>query len=281
MDIWRTNVGNKLHQDIAKLMSSDSHELSKLGNNAEGNNRLTRFKMPSLTFRAFRLALLSSESRVRLEDDIPEQRPIIKNIKILGGLLDGTNIELSPNLTCIIGSRGAGKSTLLESIREGTGNNGGSSILNSEVWPQTIQLEYVDEVGQVLSFLKEKNSATENRTDPINGITTIPIESYGQGVTASTLQHSEDNPQVIINFLDSFLSLNTLVQQDKEYVDAIRKNQSELKNLRLNLIALPGTRKALENERKKLKILEQSKASEIVKYHNALIRDCREMLKPS
>ena len=273
LDIWRTNVGNKLHQDIAKLMSSDSHELSKLGNNAEGNNRLTRFKMPSLTFRAFRLALLSSESRVRLEDDIPEQRPIIKNIKILGGLLDGTNIELSPNLTCIIGSRGAGKSTLLESIREGTGNNGGSSILNSEVWPQTIQLEYVDEVGQVLSFLKEKNSATENRTDPINGITTIPIESYGQGVTASTLQHSEDNPQVIINFLDSFLSLNTLVQQDKEYVDAIRKNQSELKNLRLNLIALPGTRKALENERKKLKILEQSKASEIVKYHNALIKE--------
>ena len=273
LDIWRTNVGNKLHQDIAKLMSSDSHELSKLGNNAEENNRLTRFKMPSLTFRAFRLALLSSESRVRLEDDIPEQRPIIKNIKILGGLLDGTNIELSPNLTCIIGSRGAGKSTLLESIREGTGNNGGSSILNSEVWPQTIQLEYVDEVGQVLSFLKEKNSATENRTDPINGITTIPIESYGQGVTASTLQHSEDNPQVIINFLDSFLSLNTLVQQDKEYVDAIRKNQSELKNLRLNLIALPGTRKALENERKKLKILEQSKASEIVKYHNALIKE--------
>ena len=273
LDIWRTNVGNKLHQDIAKLMSSDSHELSKLGNNAEGNNRLTRFKMPSLTFRAFRLALLSSESRVRLEDDIPEQRPIIKNIKILGGLLDGTNIELSPNLTCIIGSRGAGKSTLLESIREGTGNNGGSSILNSEVWPQTIQLEYVDEVGQVLSFLKEKNSATENRTDPINGITTIPIESYGQGVTASTLQHSEDNPQVIINFLDSFLSLNTLVQQDKEYVDAIRKNQSELKNLRLDLIALPGTRKALENERKKLKILEQSKASEIVKYHNALIKE--------
>ena len=89
-------------------------------------------------------------------------------------------------------------------------------------------------------------------------------------MTASTLQHSEDNPQVIINFLDSFLSLNTLVQQDKEYVDAIRKNQSELKSLRLNLIALPGTRKALENERKKLKILEQSKASEIVKYHNAL-----------
>ena len=85
----------------------------------------------------------------------------------MGGLLDGTNIELSPNLTCIIGSRGAGKSTLLESIREGTGNNGGSSILNSEVWPQTIQLEYVDEVGQVLSFLKEKNSATENRTDPM------------------------------------------------------------------------------------------------------------------
>lgn len=273
LGIWRQCVGNKLHRDFAKLMSSDSHELIRLGNNADGNNRLTRLKMPSLSFRAFKNALFSSESRVRLEDEIPEQRPIIKSIKLEGGLLDGCDIELSPNLTCIIGSRGAGKSTLLESIREGTGNKGNGGLSNSEVWPQVITIDYVDEVGRMMTLRREKNASVVNLTDSDNGITSIPIESYGQGVTASTLQHSEDNPKVLIDFLDAFLPLHELCQQDKEYLSAIRENQSELKKLRLNIIALPETEKALENERKKLKVLEQSKASEIVKYHNALIKE--------
>lgn len=273
LEIWRQHSGNKLHRDFAKLMSSDSHELAGLGCNVDGNNRLTRIKMPVLSFRAFRNALLSSESRVRLEDEIPELRPIIKRIRIDGGLLDGVDLELSPNLTCIIGSRGAGKSTLLESIREGTGNRGIAGIIDTDVWPQTISLEYDDEVGQTITMQREKNSATENRTDPVYGITTIPIESYGQGATASTLQHSDENPQVIIDFLDSFLPLDSFIQKDKELIELIRENQSEARKLRLSLIALPEIKKALENEKNKLKILEASQASEIVKYHNALIKE--------
>ena len=271
--IWREINNNKLHWDFAKLISSDSHELAKLGSNADGNNRLTRFKMSELSFRSFRNALLSSESRVRLEDEIPEQRPVIKHVKIDGELLDGVDIELSPNLTCIIGSRGTGKSTLLESIRETTGNHTTSRIRDSEVWPQVITLEYLDEVGQQLTLQREKNGNVENRLDPINGITQIPIESYGQGDTANTIQHSEDNPQVIADFLDGFLSLGVLKQQDETFRNQLRENQSEMRKLRINLEALPEAQKALENERKKMKIQEDSKASYIVKYHNALLKE--------
>ncbi len=273
LSVWREANKNKLNKDFAKLMSSDSHELARLGSNAEGKNRLTRLKMPDLSFRAFRNALLSSESRVRLEEVIPEQRPIISRIKIDGALLDGVDIELSPNLTCIIGSRGAGKSTLLEAIRETTGNKSNSRICDSEVWPQTISLDYIDEVNQVIKFQREKNGSVENRTDNVNGITQIPIESYGQGDTANTIQHSEDNPQVIIDFLDSFLSLGILKQQDENYRERLRENQSEMRKLRINLAALPEAQKALENEKKKMKIQEESKAAEIVKYHNALLKE--------
>ena len=271
--IWRESNDNKLHRDFAKLMSSDSHELAKLGSNADGNNRLTRLKMSELSFRSFRNALLGSESRVRLEDEIPEQRPIIKRVKIEGELLDGVDIELSPNLTCIIGSRGAGKSTLLESIRETTGNHTTSRVCDSEVWPQVITLEYVDEVGQQTMLQREKNGNVENRTDAINGITQIPIESYGQGDTANTIQHSEDNPQVIVDFLDGFLSLTALQQQDEALREQLRENQSEMRKLRINLVALPEAQKALENEKKKMKIQEESKAADIVKYHNALLKE--------
>lgn len=280
LKIWRESLDNKLHRDFAKLMSSDSHELIKLGKNAEGNNRLTRLKMPTLSFRSFFIALMSSESRVRLEDKIPVSRPIIKHIKLEGGLLDGTDIELSPNLTCIIGSRGAGKSTLLESIREGSGNKSFSKVCDSEVWPQNIILDYTDEAEQTQIFQREKNANVVNRSDPNFGITTIPIESYGQGDTANTIQHSEENPQVIINFLDSFLDLSLLKTQDAEFVDLLRSNQSEMNKLRINIVSLPDAKKALENERRKLKALEQTKAAEIVKLHNALLqeRDFRKTL---
>lgn len=205
---------------------------------------------------------------------------MIKHIKLEGGLLDGVDIELSPNLTCIIGSRGAGKSTLLESIREATGNKSFSKVCESEVWPQNILLDYTDEAGQTQTFQREKNASVVNRSDPDSGITSIPIESYGQGDTASTIQHSEENPQVVINFLDAFLDLKLLEAQDSEYIELLRSNQSEMNKLRINIISLPNAKKALENERRKLKAMEQSKAAEIVKLHNALLqeRDFRKTL---
>ena len=278
LEVWRGVNDNKLHRDFAKLMSSDSHELAKLGNNINGNNRLTRIKMASLTFRSFKLAFLSSESRVRLEDYLPEQRPIITHVKLEGELLDGVDIELSPNLTCIIGSRGAGKSTLLESIRETTGDESKSKLRDSDVWPQTALIDYIDEAGQHLQLQRDKHGSVVNRTDPAQGITSIPIESYGQGDTANTIQHSDENPQVIIDFLDSFLSLSALKQQDDLFVEQLRSNQGEMNKLRVNLIALPAAQKNLENEKAKLKKLEQTKAADIVKYHNALIQE-RELRK--
>lgn len=273
LNLWRATIDNRMHRDFAKLMSSDSHTLDKLGKNAEGENRLTRIKMPTLTFRSFRLALLSSESRVRLEECIPEQHPTITHIKIEGGLLDGLDIELSPNLTCIIGSRGTGKSTLLESIRETSGNSSNSKLCDSEIWAQSILLSYFDEAGQAISLRREKNASVVNCTDPNNGVTLIPLESYGQGDTASTLQHSDENPKVIIDFLDSFLNLDLLHQQDNEYINLLRSNQSEMKKLRINLAALPEAKKALTNEQNKLKELEKTKAADIVKFHNALIQE--------
>lgn len=53
-----------------------------------------------------------------------------------------------------------------------------------------------------------------------------------------------------------------------------------MNKLRINIISLPNAKKALENERRKLKAMEQSKAAEIVKLHNALLqeRDFRKTL---
>ena len=259
--------------NLPKLMSSDSHTLNRLGTNADGEKKLTRIKVDDLNFHSLKIALISHESRIRLEDFVPDQRPIIKSISIEGGLLDKIKVDISPNLTCIIGGRGAGKSTMLEALREASGNKSSSKVVNSEVWPQNITLTYEDEAGQVLEFKREKFSDTQNVSDPINGITKVDIESYGQGETADTIQHSDENPMILINFLDSFLDLTSLKFEEKDIVNKLLENQSESRKLRLELLSLVDTKKALLNEQKKLSNLEKEKAGDLVKFQNALVKE--------
>jgi len=273
MNLRQSSLGLSEDTILPKVLSSDSHTLAKLGTNAEGNEKVTRVKMDQLNFHSFKVALMSYESRIRLEDFIPEQRPVFENVSIEGGLLDKVEIDLSPNLTCIIGSRGAGKSTLLEAIRETSGNQSNSDVVDSEVWPQKVKLRYVDESGQAMDFVREKNSKSSNATDPSHGISKVVIESYGQGETANTIQHSGHNPSVLIDFLDSFLELETLESEDKELMEKLRSNQSEARQLRLELLSLPESQKALKNEQKKLENLKRQKAGDLVKYQNALIKE--------
>lgn len=269
----REHLELDINNDLPKLMFSDSHTLNRLGVNADGEKKLTRIKVDEANFHSFKVALMSHESRIRLEDLIPEQRPTIKSIELSGGLLDNVQIPLSTNLTCIIGSRGAGKSTLLEAIRESTGNASKSKVVDSDVWPQEIKLVYEDEAGQVIEFKRDKNDSLQNLSDPINGITKVDIESYGQGETASTIQHSDENPSVLVIFLDSFLELDILKSEEKEVVEKLLENQSESRKLRLELLGLPDTKKALLNEQKKLANLQKEKAGELVKFQNALIKE--------
>jgi ABC-type lipoprotein export system ATPase subunit/histidinol phosphatase-like PHP family hydrolase/flagellar biosynthesis/type III secretory pathway chaperone len=258
--------------ELPKLMSSDAHTLNKLGLNASGEKKLTRIKLDTLDFNAFRIALLSSNSRIRIENLIPEKLPRFVGLHIEGGLLDNQTIHFSNNLTCIIGGRGAGKSTMLESLRESSGNKSDLSVVDSEVWPEKIYLQYEDETGQVFNFSREKNATTINTTNP-DSLSKIQIESYGQGETAKTIQFSEKNPQYLIDFLNSFLDLENLNSEDNALREKLNDNQSKLRALRIDVSQIPEVTKMKNSLEGKLKQLQQDKASELVNFHLALIRE--------
>ena len=76
-----------------------------------------------------------------------------------------------------------------------------------------------------------------------------------------------------MKFVDSFLDLDSLKKQDKDLVQKLRDNQSRSRRLRLELLGLEETKKALLNEERKLKNLEKEKAGDLVKYQAALIRE--------
>jgi len=259
--------------DFPKLMSSDSHTIVKLGTNAEGENKLTRIKIDSLNFQAFKIALISHVSRIRLEEFIPERIPKFTGLKIEGGLLDNQIIKFSNNLTCIIGGRGTGKSTLLESIKESSGNPSTSTLVDCDVWPEKILLHYEDETGRAIILTREKNSNVINTNDPVNGITKIEIECYGQGETANTIQHSDQNPEVLIDFLDTFIDITALETEDEDVRNLIIDNQSQINKLRVEIAGIPEIEKHKINLEGKLEQLKKDKVGELVKYQTALLKE--------
>lgn len=259
--------------NLAKIMSSDSHTLNGLGSNAEGEHKLTRVKVDSLDFKSFRIALINHESRIRLEEFIPEKIPKVLDICIEGGLLDKQIIKFSSNLTCIIGGRGTGKSTLLESIREASGNITKSSVVDSDVWGDKITLRYRDEAGQISTFVREKYCSMENKTDPEHGINKICISSYGQGETAETIQHSEENPKYLIDFLDSFVPVANLLDRDKKICEELFENQSKLIKLRNEVSRIPETKRQRNDLQNKINLLKKDNVGELVTLQSSLVKE--------
>ncbi|MBU9858502.1 TrlF family AAA-like ATPase, partial [Rahnella aceris] len=188
-------------------------------------------------------------------------------------ILDGQQIKLSKNLTCIIGGRGTGKSTLLEAIRETSGNSSQARVIDSDVWPDEIELFFEDETNKVTHFKREKNNILLNVTDLEEGIQKVVIDSYGQGETADTIQHSDDNPKMLLNFLDDFIDIKSLIAEDIETRDLLLENQSALNKARLEVTGIDDTIRQITSLDEKRKRLEQDKVGDLVKYQIALITE--------
>jgi len=265
----------ELHDEVIlpKVMSSDSHSINKLGTNAEGNKKLTRFKVDELSFDALRISLSSYESRVRLEDTIPEKVAKFTGVHIKGGLLHDQRVDFSDNLSCIIGGRGTGKSTLMEIIRVASGNESSKNVIDSDVWPDDISLFYEDETGKELEFRRSKNDHTFNHTDGQDGLQRVPIECYGQSETADTVKNSDNDPEALLAFLDGFLELEHLKNEDDNVCDLLLNNQSELGKLRIEVLAIKDTERQLQALKEKKSRLEKDKVGELVKHQVALVKE--------
>jgi ABC-type Mn2+/Zn2+ transport system ATPase subunit/histidinol phosphatase-like PHP family hydrolase len=268
----RTHLGEEETYELPKVMSSDAHSLKALGRNAKGAKKLTRFKMESLSFDALRIALVDSSARTRIEDLVPAEVPHFVGLKIEGGLLNNQSIHFSKNLTCIIGGRGTGKSTMLESLRAASGNTASESLLDSEVWPNRISLVYQDETGRRQILSRTKMNDVLNLSDPENGPVQIPIESYGQGETAETIQHCDKDPTILLRFLDGFIDLAELNRRDAELCELLLKNQSEIERLQIDVNTIQDVERAMNNAEAQLQVLKEKEASKIVELEEKLAK---------
>jgi energy-coupling factor transporter ATP-binding protein EcfA2 len=256
------SLGQKQH--LARVLFSDSHSMDFLGRNAQGKQKLTRIKMDAFSFNGVRIALQDADARIRLEDEIPQSVPYLLGIKMEGGFLDGQSIHFSRNLNCIIGGRGAGKSTAFEAARIIAPTASGNRLIDSEVWPERIGLVWVDQAGQQHTIIRRIGEEAENTDDPLLGSVTFPVESYGQSETAETSAKAQQDPAVLLQYLDQFTHVAEIASREEEIRGQLLSNQSDIEKAQEQVSLIPQYRKFLANAEAQLRALEAANASEVV-----------------
>jgi energy-coupling factor transporter ATP-binding protein EcfA2 len=258
------SLGLGEEQFLARVMFSDSHTLLTLGKNAQGAKRLTRVKMDAPSFHGLRVALEDADARIRIEDEIPLSVPYVMGVKIDGGFLDGQSMHLSRNLNCIIGGRGAGKSTAFECVRVIVPGKSESRLLDSDIWPDTLHIVWVDEAGGQHTVERRIENDPVNLDDPDYGMTKFSIESYGQGETAHTSSKARQDSGSLLEYLDKFTQIAALREADDDIRQRILQNQSNIEKAEIEVSKTPYYKQVLDVTQKQLLALEKAKAKDVV-----------------
>ncbi len=115
----RTDANRKKVQDWlknwypAEVEGSDCKSIDCIGS----KNGETWLKIGDFTFEAVKFALADQQNRVKKQQPKKHQHSYIKSITFDGGILDGQQVNFSPELNSLIGIRGSGKSSILEAVR--------------------------------------------------------------------------------------------------------------------------------------------------------------------
>lgn len=277
--IKRLGLGSR--QYLARMLNSDSHTLSALGRNAQGDRKVTRVKMDCPSFDALRIALEDTDARVRIEDQIPVAVPHVIGMHIEGGFLDGQQVHFSSNLNCIIGGRGTGKSTMFEAVRCLTGEASESTIVDSEIWPNQLSLFWKDQAGQSHSLLRSIGGTLANLDDPIAGPVTFQIESYGQGETAQISKQAQENPVALLSYLDRFIDIDEPAKEENQARDELLALRTDIEKATKNVEAIPQFERDLATTQQQLSALEQAKAKDVIALQRKLAaeREVRSQIK--
>jgi len=252
------------HQDIARVLNSDAHTLQALGRNASGDRKVTRYKMNALTFESLRIALDDSGARVRIEDEIPAAVPFIRGIRMSGGFLDGQSIHFGPNLNCIIGGRGTGKSTTFEAIRCLVGQPSETTVIDSDVWPDQVDLLLEDQAAQIHHVTRAREGSVNNADDPFDDPVSFPVECYGQGETQKISQRAQTDPTALLDYLDRFVDVSAETAREEEIRQSLLELQSKIEDAARRVVQIPQFERDLTTAEGQIQALEKANAKDII-----------------
>lgn len=254
---------------LAAVQNSDAHSLADF----RKANQLTRYKMNQLTFDGLRTAFVDPGARVRAVARIPSRIPRVLGIHIEGGFLDSSTIRFSDNLNCFIGGRGTGKSTALRSVAYALGID--DDFAENDNCPDSITLYAEDENGARYRYTRIRGQECIVQAKEDNSITDVPadafrVEFYGQGDLAEVARDPLRNPALLQEFLDRHIVVADLHNREREILQEIRENHTQLIPLETGSLLLPSKRKTHKEVATKIQIAEAGKLKEIAAMQSRL-----------
>lgn len=276
--ISRLKLGSK--QFLARVLNSDAHALNALGRNAAHARRVTRYKMEAPSFEGLRIALEDADARVRIEDLIPHTVPRIFGVHVQGGFLADQVIQFSPNLNCIIGGRGTGKSTIFESIRCIAGDDSPSKVIDSEVWPEELNLFWQDQAGQRHALVRMKDSVLQNADDPESGPDRFDVDCFGQGEAARISLEAQSDPLALLRYLDRFVDLEEAAAAEEAARERLLTLQTQIEKAEHEVKRIPEYERLLAVTRQQLQALQKPEVKELIELQRQLAteREVRERI---
>lgn len=260
-EAWRTRQSVKELADrgLARLMSSDAHSPDKVGGDRPSRT-LTRLRLDEPTFDAVRNAIkFNPKARCKAEVQLPAAYPRVLAATFEGGFLDGVNIDLSANLSCLVGGRGSGKSTALIAIRAALGADleGDDDPDDPDRMPDTTTVRFLDRVGsERVAVRRRGESPFEQGTEtPIR----LELADMGQGASGRLARGYADQPGALRDFLDAFVDLESDLERERDLLQNLDENAatvtrlnqglSELASRRATVAGLEGTLAAAQNSK--------------------------------
>ena len=223
-----------------------------------------------ITWEGLRLCFQDPSARIRPAVQQPSGHPIIESISINGGFLDGFNLELNPNLNCIIGGRGTGKSCLLEVIRHNFNaepktkqNQSQAQGVIEHTFPPGSNTAIQIRVDHNATYRVERSSGGypivyrdgEEEILNIPPGDLLPIQVYGQ---KEVYEISRD-PNFQLKLLDNYLEevLRPLEKEEADILENLEENARQIQSLSRSIDEIQNEIGNLDSINEQLRRMEQ------------------------
>src|SRR5690606_6999459 len=142
----------------------------------------------------------------------------------------------------------------------------GNTVVNSDVWPDRIDVVFSDEVGagHQLAWSKGDVRAT-NVSDPIEGPDTIPIECYGQGETQKISQKAQEDPGALLGYLDRFVDGSAELANEEAARGQLVQIEAKISEARANVALIPIHVRELAIVRQLIRKFTDGNAKELIR----------------
>jgi energy-coupling factor transporter ATP-binding protein EcfA2 len=271
LEAWNSRQTDPVLKDrgLARLMSSDAHSPDKVGRDRQSRT-LTRLRLDDANFNSIRNAIaLNPKARCKAEVILPATYPHIVSAEFEGGFLDGVKLDFSANLNCLIGGRGSGKSTALLSIRAALGATvaDDDDLDDADRMPSTTTVRFVDSTGSERTAIRHIG---EDPQDPSGAPIRLRLADLGQEETGRLARGYNDEPDVLLGFLDGFLVRHKYDERERELLAQLEENGADVR--RTSGIAKQIAEKVSEESRldASLKAATEGRVEDIAKWATVL-----------